>query len=174
MFDRIPWLTLAMGAILLLAGVFIFAVVQAMIHPDRASQEQLPFYSTADPELARKGGDLYRELNCRQCHSIWSVKSVMQAVPAPSLDGIGSLRSEEWLYRYFSARDPQQILPSRLKKKYRHPSYADLPEEKRRLLARYFASMKVRDWYFDEVLKAEQEKLTGKRARASGGKENQP
>ncbi len=175
MLDRIPWLSVVTGAILLLAGVFVFAVIQAMLHPDRRSQEELPFYSTADAELARKGSDLYRELNCRECHSIWSVKSVMQAVPAPSLDGIGSLRSEEWLYRYFSAKDPQKILPSRLKKKYQHPSYADLPEEKRRLLARYFASMKVRDWYFDEALKAEQEKLTGKRepgaGSAAGGKQ---
>ncbi|MDX8402262.1 MAG: c-type cytochrome [Mariprofundaceae bacterium] len=161
---RIPWLSVATGGVLLFAGMLILAVAQSLLHPDRRSRDELPYYTTADAELQRKGADLYRKLNCRQCHSIWSVKSVMQAVPAPRLDGIGSLRSEDWLFRYFSAADPQSMLPSRLKPKYRHPSYADLPEKQRRLLARYFASLKVRDWYFEETLRAEQEKLTGKPA----------
>lgn len=155
------WLTLTTVGLLALAGVFIVAMVQSFIHPDTKARDELPFYSTADPALQEAGGRLYRKLGCRQCHTIWSVKSVMQSVPAPSLDGIGSIRSEEWLYRYFSAKDPQSILPSRLKPKYRHPSYAHLPERERRLLARYFASMKVRDWYLDEVQKQEYRKLHG-------------
>ena len=86
----------------------------------------------------------------------------MQAVPAPSLDGIGSLRDEAWFYRYLSAPSPQDILPSRLKAKYQMPSYADLPESERKILAAYLASLKVEDWYLEEVRKAEYEKLTGK------------
>jgi sulfur-oxidizing protein SoxX len=64
----------------------------------------IPFYSTADPALLREAGDLYRENDCRQCHSLWTVKSVFESVPAPALDGIGALRREEWLYPYFYAR----------------------------------------------------------------------
>ena len=86
----------------------------------------IPFYSTADSALVHQGGDLYRANNCRQCHSLWTVKSAFESVPAPALDGIGSLRTEEWFYQYFSAADPQDILPSRLKPEYRMPSLAAL------------------------------------------------
>ena len=72
------------------------------------------------------------------------MKSVFESVPAPALDGIGSLRTEEWFYHYFSVPDPQSILPSRLKPEYRMPSLADLPEADRRALAQYMASLKVR------------------------------
>jgi len=122
----------------------------------------IPFYSTADSQLAREGGDLYRSNNCRQCHSLWSVKNPFESVPAPALDGIGSLRSEEWFYQYFSAPDPQSILPSRLKAEYRMPSFASLPDGERRTLARYMASLRVKDWYLDGTRAAEYEKLTGK------------
>lgn len=120
------------------------------------------FYSTASPELARQGGKLYKELNCRDCHSLWGVRNPMQAVPAPAMDGMGSLKSEDWLFRYFSAQDPQEVLPSRLKKRFRMPSYAHLPEPQRKTLAKYIASMKVKDKYLQEAKKAEYEKLTGK------------
>ncbi|HXH71371.1 MAG TPA: cytochrome c [Mariprofundaceae bacterium] len=145
-----------------IAGLVLFAVGKAIFsgHPTK-KDEEVPFYSTADEATAKAAADLYRGLSCRDCHAIWGVKNVMQLVPAPSLDGIGSLRDEAWLYRYFSAENPQTILPSRLKKQYQHPSYANLPESQRKLLARYFASMKVKDWYLEETRKAEQQKLTG-------------
>lgn len=148
--------------ILIFAAALVVAVVQSLINPSSQSGEKgLPFYSTADKVLKRAGSDLYRSLQCRNCHAIWSVKSVYQTVPAPSLDGIGSLRNEDWLYRYFSAPNPQSILPSRLKKKYRMPSYAHLDDAERHLLARYFASLRVEDWYLNETISAEQKKLTG-------------
>jgi len=126
--------------------------------PDRG----IPFYSTAGPTLTRQAGDLYRSNNCRQCHSLWTVRSAFESVPAPALDGIGSLRSEDWFYRYFSAPDPQSILPSRLKLEYRMPSLAGLPDTERRALAQYMANLKVKDWYLESTRTAEYEKLTGK------------
>jgi cbb3-type cytochrome oxidase cytochrome c subunit len=126
--------------------------------PDRG----IPFYSTANPGLMREAGDLYRSNNCRHCHSLWTVKSPLESVPAPALDGIGSLRSEEWFYRYFSAADPQSMLPSRLKSEYRMPSFAGLADGERRTLAQYMASLKVKDWYLGSTRAAEYEKLTGK------------
>ena len=122
----------------------------------------IPFYSTLSEADQRKGSDMYRDLGCRNCHALWGIKNVMESVPAPSLDGIGSLRSETWLYDYFSSKNPQSILPTRLKKKYAQPSYADLPEAQRRFLAHYFASLKVKDWYLEETKAAEYKKLTGK------------
>lgn len=122
----------------------------------------IPFYSTAPPELARAGWEVYRRLECKNCHTLWTVRNMLQSVPAPALDGIGSLRDEQWFYSYFSAADPQSILPTRLKPQYRMPSYAHLDEQERRTLAAYMASLKVEDWYLEETRKAQYEKLTGK------------
>ncbi len=137
------------------------------INQHRHAQEEgedpgIPFYSTADKALQDAGAKLYKKYDCRDCHTIWGVRNPMQSVPSPSLDGIGSLKTEEWLFEYFSAPNPQEILPSRLKAEYQMPSFADLPEDERRTLARYFASLKVEDWYLEEVKKSEYEKLTGR------------
>jgi len=151
----------------LIAGLLGLVLVAAIgkgvytaYHP--LDDEGIPFYSTLSEEEQARGADLYRDLSCRNCHTIWAVKNIMETVPAPSLDGIGSLRSEAWLYNYFSSKDPQSIIPTRLKKKYAQPSYAALPEKERRLLAKYFASLKVKDWYLQETKAAEYKKLTGK------------
>jgi hypothetical protein len=142
--------------------VVFMAVKSWMIAEDTEEDPGIPFYSTASDELSHKASALYHEYNCRDCHSLWGVRNVMQAVPAPSLDGMGSLRDEAWLYDYFSAEDPQSILPSRLKPRFRMPSYAKMPEADRRILAKYIASLKVKDWYLEETKKAAYEKLTGK------------
>ena len=148
----------AIGVVVMIALVEGFWSQSGKEVPDPG----IPFYSMAPKALAREASDLYRRLGCRDCHSLWGTRNIMQFVPAPSLDGIGSLRDEAWLYRYFSAANPQAMLPSRLKPKYRMPSYADLPERERHLLARYFASLKVKDWYLEQTRKSEYEKLTGK------------
>jgi len=148
--------------LILIAVVVGFMLVyrgyQEFSNPDPG----IPFYTTASPELKREAEALYKRLKCSKCHALWMVRNMMANVPAPALDGIGSLKSEEWFYRYLSAEDPQAILPSRLRPEYRMPSYAHLPEEERRLLAAYLASLKVEDWYLEETRKAEYEKLTGK------------
>lgn len=148
----------------IIAALVLYAVGRSLWQLGLPTQQDpgIPFYSTATPELARKGSDLYRSLICKNCHTLWTVRNMFESVPAPALDGIGSLRDEAWFYVYFSAPDPQTILPSRLKKQYRMPSYAHLPEQDRRTLAAYMASLKVKDWYLVETRKAEYEKLTGK------------
>ena len=125
------------------------------LHSDKQADRGIPFFTTADAALARRAGDLYHDHGCRECHSLWTLKSAFETVPAPALDGIGSLRSEDWFYDYFSSPDPQSILPSRLKPEYRMPSLAALPQEERRIL-------EAKDWYVDSARAAEYEKLTGK------------
>ncbi len=146
-------------------GVMIVGSVFVSLFRSADTQEQgareIPFYSTASAELKVKAAKLIKQYRCRSCHSLWTVRSPMQAVPAPALDGLGSLYDEEWFYRYFSAADPQAILPSRLKEEYRMPSFAAAPEEDRRILAAYMSSLKVADWYLEETRRREQEKLTG-------------
>ncbi|MDX8391044.1 MAG: cytochrome c [Mariprofundaceae bacterium] len=162
MLSRINWMTVVNTAILLFAAAIVVAMIQSVIKPAaRTSENSLPFYTTADASLERAGSDLYRKLQCRSCHTIWSVKSIYETVPAPSLDGIGSLRSEAWLLRYFSSQNPQEMLPTRLKPKYKMPSFAHLSENELQVLAGYFSSLRVRDWYLEETIKAEQKKLLG-------------
>ena len=151
----------------ILLGIVSFVVIAASVKGWMMSQEQekdpgIPYYSTASEELAMKASALYRKYECRDCHALWGLRNIMQAVPAPALDGMGSLRDEKWLYDYFSADDPQSIIPSRLKPRFRMPSFAKIPEEDRRMLAAYISSLKVQDWYLEETKKAAYEKLTGK------------
>ncbi|MCL4315969.1 MAG: cytochrome c [Gammaproteobacteria bacterium] len=151
----------------LIGAVALFAFAKGLWQSGTKKEADpgIPFYSTASPELARAGSDLYRKLECKSCHTLWTVRNMFESVPAPALDGIGSLRGEQWFYDYFSSADPQTILPSRLKPQYRMPSYAHLNEQERRTLAAYMASLKVQDWYLQETRKAEYEKLTGKSYR---------
>lgn len=146
--------------VIVIVGLGGYNYIQLKLHP-LSEDPGIPFYSTASRTVARSATDIIRRENCRDCHTLWAVRSLMQAVPSPPLDGMGSLHSEEWLYDYFTAKDPQSIVPSRLRLKYRMPSYAVLPEHERRLLAQYMASLKVKDWYLEEVKKKEYEKLTG-------------
>lgn len=122
----------------------------------------IPFYSTASVEESQEALLLIRREGCRDCHTLWTMRDVMQSVPAPALDGIGSLRSEEWLHKYLSVNTPQEILPSRLKAEFRMPSYAHLSADERKKLASYLSSLRVEDWYYEETKKRSYEKLTGK------------
>lgn len=151
------------GILILIAVIVAFAMIYKTVNIAMETEEDpgIPFYSTASSEVQRDANILVRKLNCRDCHILWSQRTMMQSVPAPSLDGIGSIRSQSWLYEYFSAADPQSILPSRLKAEFRMPSYHSLSEDERKLLAEYVSSLKVKDWYLEETKKKEYEKLTG-------------
>jgi sulfur-oxidizing protein SoxX len=149
-------------AVLALIGLVVVAgVVWSQLHVEQKHDRDIPFYSTAAPDVAKAAMGIYHANGCKSCHSLWTLQDMLQFVPAPMLDGIGSLRTETWLYEYLSSPNPQVILPSRLKKEYQMPSYASLPEGQRRLLAQYLSSLKVKDWYLEETRKAEYEKLTG-------------
>jgi L-cysteine S-thiosulfotransferase len=136
-------------------------MARSLLQSNEKHDHDIPFYSTATPQLARDAMDLYRKYGCKDCHTLWTMKDMLQSVPAPMIDGIGSLRSEAWLYDYLSSTNPQAIIPSRLKPEYRMPSYASLSDRDRRTLASYIASLKVQDWYLEQTKKAEYEKLTG-------------
>jgi sulfur-oxidizing protein SoxX len=150
-------------AILALIGVFlVVGVIRSMLHGEGKHDREIPFYTTATHDLSVKGMAIYNKNGCSVCHSLWTMKDILESVPAPMLDGIGSLRSEAWLYAYLSSPDPQLILPTRLKKQWSMPSYASMPDGDRHLMAQYLASLKVKDWYLEQTKKSEYEKLTGK------------
>jgi len=141
--------------------VLLAGLIKSQLQVEQPHDRDLPFYSTATSDVARNAMDLIRANKCRDCHSLWTLKDMMQSVPAPMLDGIGTLRTEKWLYAYLSAPNPQSIVPSRLKKKYQMPSFADMPEKERRLLVSYLSSLKVKDWYLKQTKKSEFQKLNG-------------
>jgi sulfur-oxidizing protein SoxX len=149
------------GVLLLIVLVVAAGVGRSLFLGEQKHDRDIPFYSTATPAATRDAMSVYRKSGCKDCHSLWTLKDMTQAVPAPMLDGIGSLRSEAWLYEYLSSPNPQAIIPSRLKPKYKMPSYATLSEQERRSLAGYLASLQVKDWYLEQTKKAEYEKLTG-------------
>lgn len=149
-------------AVLALIGLVVVAgVVLSQLRVEGKHDREIPFYSTATPDVARKAMDIYRSNGCKSCHTLWTLRDMLQSVPSPMLDGIGSLRTETWLYNYLSSSNPQKILPSRLKKEYQMPSYASMPENDRHLIAEYLASLKVKDWYLEQTKQSEYEKLTG-------------
>lgn len=149
-------------AVLLLIVLLVGAgMARSLLQSEEKHDHDIPFYSTETSEAAGVAMDLYRKFGCKDCHTLWTMKDMLQSVPAPMLDGIGSLHSEAWLYDYLSSTNPQSIVPSRLKPEYRMPSYAKMDEKDRRTLAEYLSSLKVKDWYLEETKKAEYEKLTG-------------
>lgn len=150
-------------AVYAIMGIMVVAVMVKNALTQSASVEDrtIPYYTDAPESLQRAALDIIRREGCRQCHSLWTVKNIMDSVPAPILDGMGSLHDEPWFYNYLSSPNPQSILPTRLKKEFQMPSYASLSESDRRTLAQYLASLKVKDWYFAETQKAERQKLTG-------------
>jgi len=155
------------GEKVIFGGLFVFAILAVSFKiwqgmTDEEGDPGIPFYTTADTELTDKASLIIKKNNCKDCHSLWATRDLTQNVPAPRLDGMGTLKTEQWLYEYFSSENPQSILPSRLKQKYRMPSFAHLSEEDRRVLTAYIFSLKVEDWYLDEALKHEYVKLTGK------------
>ncbi len=159
------------GMGLLIVGLMVRNYIGFSQTPDQ--EKSIPFYSTATKELTIASDVIYKEQNCKKCHSLWTIKNIMATVPAPILDGIGSLRSEDWLFDYFSSEDPQQMLKGRLKEEWSMPSYAHLPEEDRRTLAAYMASLKVKDWYLEDLKKLEYKKLTGNEWPESDDKDQQ-
>ena len=146
-----------MGIAIVVTGVIKGYGVSTQEEKDKG----IPYYSTASKELAQQARTLMSKYQCHDCHSLWTKRSIEQNVPAPALDGIGSLKSEDWFYSYFSAEIPQDIVPTRLKKEFQMPSLANSPEQDRRVLAQYMASLKVEDWYLEETRKRAYEKLTG-------------
>ncbi|WP_455376425.1 c-type cytochrome [Kaarinaea lacus] len=147
---------IAMGVIIV--GVASFKAYRASTGGE---DKGIPYYTTASNELKKTARELFDKYKCHDCHSLWTKRSIMQSVPAPALDGIGSLKTEQWFFEYFSAENPQAVVPTRLKKEYQMPSLASAPEEDRKNLAKYLASLKVEDWYLEETKKRAFEKLTG-------------
>ena len=86
-------------------------------------------------EDTAEGEAIYRREGCLSCHEIFG----NGASYGPSLDGIGSKRSKEWIIRYLKSPWPGvSAKPYRL----RMPSYASLPSSDLEKLAQYLLALK--------------------------------
>ena len=148
---------------LMLVSVIGLVYYRASNTNEAGEDKGIPFFSTANQQVTDAATRVIHRESCRDCHSLWATRDFSANVPAPALDGMGRFRDEAWLYDYFSSADPQSMQPSRLKEVYRMPSYAHLPEQERRVLAQYIASLSVEDWYFEDARRARHEKLTGQK-----------
>ncbi|MDH5231815.1 MAG: cytochrome c [Gammaproteobacteria bacterium] len=156
--------------IILIMVVSVVSLVGVKFYQNAGETEEdpgIPYYTTATPELTSAAATLLHKHNCQECHSLWATRDFTIAVPAPALDGEGSFRDRDWLAQYFDAAVPQDILPTRLKPQYRHPSYAHLSDEDKTTLTDYMFSLKVEDWYREQTEKRRFEKLTGKKWAAN-------
>ncbi len=100
----------------------------------------MPTYQV-ESKVAGRGEVVYRENNCSACHRVWD----MGGHRGGALDGVGSRRDAEWLTAYLSTENPQEILPSTVKKIYQMPSFASMDADSRADLVAYLNSLKHRD-----------------------------
>jgi len=121
------------------AGLISLVAVGMGFVAYNAPPELMPTYQVDSKEAAR--GELaYRKNGCPSCHKIWNLGSSRGG----PLDGVGSRRDQDWLYRYLSSSNPQVMLPSTQKMIYRMPSFAQVAEQDRADMAAFLASLKDR------------------------------
>jgi len=112
-----------------------FAVVAGVIvftQPDR-----LHYVYHENPQVVH-GEAVYRREGCNACHTIFGNGYAY----GPTLDGVGSKRSGDWLQRYMTAP-----WPGVSKRRYRTemPAYDQLPEEDMRDLVAYLQAIRAPD-----------------------------
>ena len=109
-----------------------FAIVVGGIVYLKPPPVQFIYIETAE---AAAGELIYRREGCLSCHEIFG----NGASYGPSLDGIGSKRSQKWLIRYIKSPWPGvSAKPYRL----RMQSYNHLPESDLQRLAQYLLALK--------------------------------
>lgn len=92
-------------------------------------------FTYMESALAQAGEAIYRREGCNSCHRV----SGNGGSYGPSLDGVGSRRTGEWLHRYL--REPW---PGVSAKPYRlqMPSYAALKDEELNVLVTYLLALR--------------------------------
>lgn len=88
-------------------------------------------------EQRRKGRELFVEFRCGKCHLAPAASGIPElAMDAPALDGIGSRRNFDWMYRWIL--DPKSLRPTAHMPKVLHGTTA---KEDAATMASYLASL---------------------------------
>lgn len=121
------WIVIV-GSVLIIA----FAVVVGTVIYTKPPPVQFTYVAT---ELTTKGEVIYRREGCLSCHEIFG----NGASYGPSLDGIGSRRTKDWLIRYIKSPWPGvSVKPYRL----RMPPYENLSSNELDVLAEFLLALK--------------------------------
>ncbi len=118
----------------LIGAVSIFALA---IVVGKLVLEQPPrvHYMYHDSEVTRQGESVFHREGCGACHKVFGNGYAY----GPSLDGVGSRRTQDWLQRYMTAP-----WPGVSKRRYRTemPGYDKLPAEDLASLIGYLLALK--------------------------------
>jgi len=129
-----------------ITGVFIVLAIVAYIIMEsfRMSSDKPMFESKTSFDFSKTGamGSAYfRESRCTSCHRALRNGTNM----ALSLDGVGSLRSSEWLYNFL--KNPEQTYGAPTLDHGPAPKEAayvsELPDEKLRAIAQFISELKA-------------------------------
>ncbi len=119
----------------MLGGAVVIFTLAVLV--GRLVMEQPPrvYYVYHDSQETRKGEVIYRREGCNACHKIFGNGYGY----GPSLDGVGSHRTREWLRRYLL-----KPWPGVSKRRYRveMPGYEKLPDQELEQLMGYLLALK--------------------------------
>ncbi len=89
-------------------------------------------------EASLEGHTLYRQMGCNSCHRAMGVGEIGIA---PSLDGEGTRRTEQWLLTYF--RDPSELVEGTAHDGKLGPDFRLLSDDDRTLLSAFLFALKA-------------------------------
>ena len=126
-------------------GVFVFLALVAYIVLEiyRMSSDKPMFESKTNyefTELGSKGSKIFRESRCTSCHRALRNGTNMGL----SLDGVGSLRTYEWLYNFL--KDPERTYDAATIDHGASPKeaayVANMPDEDLKAMAKFISELK--------------------------------
>lgn len=126
-------------------GVFIFLaiVAYAILETYRLSSDKPMFESKTSyefTELGSKGSKIFRESRCTSCHRALRNGTNMGL----SLDGVGSLRTYDWLYSFL--KDPEKTYGAATIDHGAAPKeaayVAKMPDEELKAMAQFISELK--------------------------------
>ena len=128
------WIVIAGSVLIIAFAVVVGSIIYLKPPPVRFTYQQTP--GTLQGEI------IYRREGCLSCHEIFG----NGASYGPSLDGVGSKRTKEWLIRYLkSPWGGVSAKPYRLKML----PYDHLPENDLDSLAEYLLALKSTETNFE-------------------------
>lgn len=133
-----PRLKLRAGEWLVLGGAALIVAFAALVGVLIYLKPPPVEYAYAENAAATHGEAIYRHQGCGSCHQVFG----NGATYGPSLDGVGSRRTQAWLHEYLvDPRPGVSVKPYRV----RMPSYASLSLEERDALVAYLQALRTAD-----------------------------
>ncbi len=121
------WVVIVGSGLILAFAVTVGSIIYMKPPPIQFSYTETP--------LTAQGEAIYRREGCLSCHEIFG----NGASYGPSLDGVGSKRTKDWIVRYLKSPWPGVSVKTY---RLRMPSYSHLPNDDLSKLAEYLLALK--------------------------------